>query len=69
MSNLAGLALDNLWAFSDLGNILIVFANIPILFVGANIVIKATKHYKKPDETEFTSKTIGSDKLYWDERK
>ena len=68
LSNLAGLELGNLWAFSDLGNILIVFANIPILFVGANIVIKATKHYKKADGTPFTSKTIDSDKLYWDER-
>ena len=68
LSNLAGLELGNLWAFSDLGNILIVFANIPILFVGADIVIKATKHYKKEDGTPFTSKTIESDKLYWDER-
>ena len=69
LSNLAGLELGNLWAFSDLGNILIVFANIPILFVGANVVVKATKHYKKEDGTPFTSKVIGSDKLYWDERK
>lgn len=69
LSNLAGLELGNLWAFSDLGNILIVFANIPILFVGANVVVKATKHYKKEDETPFTSKTIDSDELYWDERR
>ena len=68
LSSLAGLELGNLWAFSDLGNILIVFANIPILFVGANVVVKATKHYKKEDGTPFTSKVINSDKLYWDER-
>ena len=65
---LAGLELGNLWAFSDLGNILIVFANIPILYRGAGYVIKATKHYKAADGTPFTSETIGSEELYWDEK-
>ena len=69
LCSLAGLELGNLWAFSDLGNILIVFANIPILYRGSDYVIKATKHYKVADGTPFTSKTIGSDELYWDEMK
>ena len=30
LCNIAGLNLDNLWAFSDLGNILIAYVNIPI---------------------------------------
>lgn len=69
LCNLAGLTLDNLWAFSDLGNILIVFANIPILFVGAKYVIKATKHYRAEDGSAFTSQTIGvNEELYWDNR-
>lgn len=68
LCSLAGLELGNLWAFSDLGNILIVFANIPILYRGANYVIKATKHYKAADGTPFTSETIGSEELYWDEK-
>lgn len=67
LCNLAGLELGNLWAFSDLGNILIVFANIPILFIGANYVLRATRHYRAEDGTPFTSKTIGSEALYWDE--
>ena len=66
LCSLAGLELGNLWAFSDLGNILIVFANIPILYRGAGYVIKATKHYKAADGTPFTSATIGSEELYWD---
>lgn len=66
LCSLAGLELGNLWAFSDLGNILIVFANIPILYRGAGHVIKATKHYKAADGTPFTSATIGSEELYWD---
>lgn len=67
--NLAGLQLGNLWAFSDLGNILIVIANIPILYVGAKYVFKATKHFKKNDGTSFTSDIIGrKDCDFWDER-
>ena len=66
LCNLAGLELGNLWAFSDLGNILIVFANLPILFVGAKYVLKATEHYKKQDGTVFSSEVIGIECPYWD---
>jgi len=69
LCNIAGLNLGNLWAFSDLGNILIVYFNIPIVYVGARCVFKATKHYKKNDGTPFTSKVIGRDDCdYWDEK-
>ena len=69
LCNLAGLELGNLWAFSDLGNILIVFFNVPIVYVGAKYVYKATKHYKKQDGTSFTSATIGRDDCsFWDEK-
>lgn len=65
LCNLAGLDLGNLWAFSDLGNIIIVFANVPILYLGMNYVLKATKHYKKKDGTKFNSKVIGRELEYW----
>lgn len=69
LCNIAGLELGNLWAFSDLGNILIVFFNVPIIYTGANYVLKATAHYKKGDGTPFTSRVIGRDDCtYWDER-
>ena len=69
LCNIAGLNLDNLWAFSDLGNILIAYFNIPIVFIGAKYVFRVTKHYKKNDNTPFTSKVIGrNDCTYWDER-
>lgn len=69
LCNIAGLNLDNLWAFSDLGNILIAYVNIPIVFIGAKYVFRATKHYKKNDNTPFTSQVIGRDDCtYWDER-
>lgn len=68
LCSIAGLELGNLWAISDLGNILIVFANIPLLYLGASHVYKATAHYKKNDGSTFTSKVIDSPPLYWDEK-
>lgn len=68
LCSIAGLDLGNLWAISDLGNILIVFANIPLLYLGANYVFKATKHYKQKNHGAFHSDVIGSEELYWDEK-
>lgn len=69
LCNIAGLELGNLWAFSDLGNILIVFFNVPIVYVGAKCALKATAHYKKNDGTPFTSKVVERDDCtYWDEK-
>lgn len=69
LCNIAGLELGNLWAFSDLGNILIVYFNVPIVYVGAKYVFRAAKHYKKNDGTPFTSDVIGRDDCtYWDEK-
>lgn len=69
--SLAGLELSNLWAISDLGNILIVFANIPLLYMGCGYVCKATAHYKngknqKNKKNVFTSDVIGVQCEYWD---
>ena len=69
LCNIAGLELGNLWAFSDLGNILIVYFNVPLIFIGAKYVFRATVHYKKQDGTAFTSAVIGRDDCrYWDEK-
>ncbi|MCR5716362.1 MAG: sodium:alanine symporter, partial [Lachnospiraceae bacterium] len=68
LCSMAGLDLGNLWSISDLGNILIVFANIPLLYLGFGYVAKATAHYKKHDGTAFTSDIIGTDCPYWDEK-
>ena len=65
LCNLAGLELGNLWAFSDLGNIMIVFANVPILYLGMNYVLKATRNYKKADGTRFHGDVIGCRLEYW----
>ncbi len=68
LCSMAGLDLGNLWAISDLGNILIVFANIPLLYLGAGYVFKATKHFKKKDGSAFGSEVIGTECEYWDNR-
>ena len=66
LCNIAGLELGNLWAFSDLGNILIVFFNVPIVYVGAKYVFRATKHFKENGDVGFTGEVIGRDDLeYW----
>ena len=67
--SIAGVELGNLWAISDLGNILIVFANIPLLYLGAKYVFKATEHYKKADGTPFGSEVVGTECEYWEQRK
>ena len=66
LCNIAGLELGNLWAFSDLGNILIVFFNVPIIYVGAKYVFKATKHFEENGDADFTGEVIGREDLsYW----
>lgn len=44
---LAGLELGNIWAISDLCNILMVYVNIPILMIGTPVVMKALQHYRR----------------------
>ena len=66
LCNIAGLELGNLWAFSDLGNILIVFFNVPIVYVGAKYVFMATKHFKENGNEGFTADVVERDDLaYW----
>ena len=49
-----------------MGNILILLFNVPIVFVGAKYVFKATKHYKENGVDSFRGEVIGRDDLeYW----
>jgi AGCS family alanine or glycine:cation symporter len=67
-SLIAGLELGNLWYISDLGNIIIVFFNLPLLYLGAKYALRATKHYKAKDGTPFNSQVAGTSVEYWDNR-
>lgn len=70
LSVLAELELGNLWAISDLSNIMMVYLNVPILLLGAPIVYRALKHYKQfkkdPTAEQFNSeKAIGVKTEFW----
>ena len=56
--NIAGYDLSNLWAFSDLGNIIIVYCNVPMLYLGLKYVRKAAAHYSKDREASFDSEKV-----------
>jgi len=69
LSVLAGLELGNVWYISDMVNIMVVFANVPILIVGRKIILKALNHYDniydKTNGKKFVSKDIGIETEYW----
>jgi AGCS family alanine or glycine:cation symporter len=66
--DIAGFDLSNLWAFSDLGNIFIVYCNIPMLYLGFKYVSRAAKEWTKEPDAPFTSKVIGMKVSYWDDK-
>jgi alanine or glycine:cation symporter, AGCS family len=56
---LAGLELPNLWALSDLMNIVMVLLNVPILLIGQGLVYQALAHYRATRGGAFVSAEIG----------
>lgn len=64
---LAGLELSNLWAITDLTNIIMVYLNIPILLLGAPLVYKVLEHYRRTDGGRFISNSLGIETDYWTE--
>lgn len=64
---LAGLELGNVWYISDFVNIMVVYANVPILLAGRKIILKVLNHYEKSDGGKFISNDIGIETDYWKE--
>ena len=62
---LSGLELGNLWYISDFINIMIVYANVPVILLGSGIVIKTLDHYIKTNGKRFISKEIGIETEVW----
>lgn len=74
LANFAGMDLSSLWSLSDMANILMVYANIPLLYIGFKYVKKSFNHYKKTlnsknPEDKFSGKTIGIKLDVWDKDK
>lgn len=59
--NIAGYNLGNLWAFSDLANILIVYANVPLLYLGFKYVQKAKEDFITRKGASFDASILGDD--------
>ncbi|HYE80846.1 MAG TPA: amino acid carrier protein [Clostridia bacterium] len=62
---LAGLELGNLWYISDFVNIMVVYANVPILLLGSKIIFAALDNYNKTGGARFVSEDIGIETEYW----
>ena len=62
---LAGLELGNLWYISDFVNIMVVYANVPILILGSGIIMKTLDHYNRTNGARFVSQEIGIETEYW----
>ena len=62
---LSGLELGNLWYISDFINIMIVYANVPVILLGTGIVTKTLDHYIRTNGKKFISKEIGIDTEVW----
>ena len=64
--NIAGYDLSNLWAFSDLANIVMVYCNVPLLYKGFQYVLKAQRHFVSGSTEPFDGKKIlGIDTPCW----
>lgn len=63
---LAGLELPNLWALSDLMNIIMVYLNVPILLLGGGLVYRALADYRTAQGRPFVSARIGVQTSCWD---
>ena len=67
-SNIAGMDLGALWDLSDFANILMVYCNLPLQYLGLKYVTRAWKHFEKQDGTPFTSEIAGIDVPVWEEK-
>ena len=68
ITNIAGMDLSALWDLSDFANILMVYCNLPLQYIGFRYVLRAWEHFEKNDGTAFTSKIAGIDVPVWDDR-
>ncbi|MCR5627509.1 MAG: alanine:cation symporter family protein [Lachnospiraceae bacterium] len=71
MTNIAGLDLEALWNLSDFANILMVFCNLPLLYMGFKHVRIAYDHFENrflKDGDPYASRVAGIDLPVWDDK-
>ena len=68
ITSIAGMDLGALWDLSDFANILMVYCNVPLLYLGFRYAWRAFRHFERKDGTPFTSEIAGVDVPVWDEK-
>lgn len=68
ITNIAGMDLGALWDLSDFANILMVYCNLPLQYIGFKYVLRAWEHFERQDGTPFTSEVVGISAPAWDEK-
>ena len=68
VTNIAGMDLSALWNLSDFANILMVYCNLPLLYLGFRYVLRAWRHFEAEDGTPFDSQVAGTQVPVWDEK-
>lgn len=63
--NIAGYDLGNLWAFSDLANIILCYVNVPLLYRGFAYVLKSKEHFVSGSTEPFDGSIIGIHTPCW----
>ena len=66
---LADLQLGNIWYVTDLVNIVVASANVPVILAGARHVVAALRHYERTGGREgfVSERDIGLATPYWTE--
>lgn len=68
ITEISGLDLSALWNLSDFANIIMVYCNLPLLYLGFRYVLRAYRHFEKGDGSPFTSEVAGIEVAAWDEK-
>jgi AGCS family alanine or glycine:cation symporter len=62
---IGGFELGNLWYIADVSNIIMVFANIPIIIIGSKLVFRALDHYNRTKGARPTAADLGVETDTW----
>jgi AGCS family alanine or glycine:cation symporter len=60
-----GYELGNIWYIADFANIMMVFANVPLILLGSGLVVKSLRHYRETKGAPFRGKALGVETDFW----
>jgi AGCS family alanine or glycine:cation symporter len=65
---IGGFELGNLWYIADFSNIMMVFANVPIVLIGSKLVFRALEHYNRTKGARPNASDLGVKTESWNEQ-